>query len=332
MSVTIHDVAKRAGVSHTTVSWTIHDHPGITEATKKKVFKAIEELDYHPNYLARSLVKGKTNTIAVIANFFSSPFEMEVLKGVEQGANNQKNPYMLTFYTTMGKHEEVLKDILYGKRADAAILLSISPPKSISTLFKKNKIPLIVIDEEVTKATAIQVDHFKGSYLATEHLIHTGKKHLALVIGDKESEILSQRERARGFYKALADNKLPFEKDAIFFVRDFYFEEGFSVFNSIHSAPFPIDGIFCAAGDVIAQGIMLEAKKNGCKIPEEYAIVGYDDIPSSSLVYPALTTIRQPLFQIGKLAYEKAALMLVDKKIKEEVIVYSVDLVVREST
>jgi len=93
MSVTIHDVAKRAGVSHTTVSWTIHDHPGITEATKKKVFKAIEELDYHPNYLARSLVKGKTNTIAVIANFFSSPFEMEVLKGLEQGANNQKKPY-----------------------------------------------------------------------------------------------------------------------------------------------------------------------------------------------------------------------------------------------
>ena len=150
--------------------------------------------------------------------------------------------------------------------------------------------------------------------------------------GDKESEILSQRERARGFYKALANNKLPFKKDAIFTVRDFYFEEGFSVFNSIHSAPFPIDGIFCAAGDVIAQGIMLEAKKNGYKIPEEYAIVGYDDIPSSSLVYPALTTIRQPLFQIGKLAYEKAAHMLEDKTVKEEVVVYSVDLVIREST
>ena len=80
MSVTIHDVARLAGVSHTTVSWAIHDSPNISAATKEKVYKAIEELNYHPNYSARSLVNGKTGTIAVVANFFSSYFEMEILK------------------------------------------------------------------------------------------------------------------------------------------------------------------------------------------------------------------------------------------------------------
>lgn len=113
-------------------------------------------MNYHPNYLARSLVKGKTNTIAVISNFFSSPFEMEVLKGVEQGANKQDNPYMLTLFSTMGKNDEVLKDILFGKRADAAIVLSLAPSDEICSLFNKNKIPLIVVDEEADNALILK--------------------------------------------------------------------------------------------------------------------------------------------------------------------------------
>lgn len=332
MSVTIHDVAKRAGVSHTTVSWTIHDHPGITEETKKKVLKAIEELNYHPNYLARSLVKGKTNTIAVISNFFSSPFEMEVLKGVEQGANKQDNPYMLTFFSTMGKNDEVLKDILFGKRADAAIVLSLAPSDEICSLFNKNKIPLIVVDEEAENAFIIKINNFKGGYIATEFLISKGRKNIALVIGDRETNALSQREREKGYIEALLDHGISHTDEHVFTVEDFYFEEGFQVFDKIYNSPIPFDAIFCAAGDVIAQGILLEAKNKACKIPEKIAIIGYDDIPSSSLVYPSLTTIRQPLFKIGELAYQKASRMLEEDEIKNDVVVYSVDLMIREST
>lgn len=331
MSVTIHDVAKLAGVSHTTVSWAIHNHPGITDTTKEKVFKAIKELDYHPNYLARSLVKGKTNTIAVIAAFFSSPFEMEVLKGIEQSINNHVNPYMITLFSTMGKNDVVLKDVLFGKRADAVILLSITPSEEITNLYKDRCIPLIVVDEEAQDAMIIQMNNYRGGYLAAEHLLQKGRKNLALVAGDNADAALSQRERKRGFLQALTDYNTVFNEQCLFNVEDYYFEEGQLIFKRILKKSLPIDGIFCAAGDIIAMGIMLEARNQNFSIPEDYSIIGYDDIPTAALTFPALTTIKQPLYQIGKLAYDKASGML-DSGIPEEgVLLFEPQLMIRGS-
>ena len=184
MRVTILDVAKRAGVSHTTVSWAIHDRPEISAETKEKVFKAIKELDYHPNYLARSLVKGKTNTIAIVATFFSSTFEMEILKGIEQSINSMKSKYTITLFSTMGQHEKVLSDIVYSKRADGVILMSIGVSEKIVELYKSNGVPLMVIDEDAPGALEVKLDNFKGAYVATEHLIKSGRKNLAIVLGD----------------------------------------------------------------------------------------------------------------------------------------------------
>ena len=149
MSVTIHDVAKRAGVSHTTVSWVIHDSPNISQATKEKVLKAIEELDYHPNYSARGLVNGTTGIVAVVANFFSSYFEMEILKGIEQGLRTDKSNYSINLFSTQSHHEETLSQLVLEKRADAVILLSISPSLQICELYKKHNVPLSVIRESL---------------------------------------------------------------------------------------------------------------------------------------------------------------------------------------
>ncbi|HDT14976.1 MAG TPA: LacI family transcriptional regulator, partial [Firmicutes bacterium] len=125
MAATIKDVAKLAGVSHTTVSMVIHKDKRITSITREKVEKAIKELNYHPNYMARSLVRGKSNAIAVVATYFSSMFEVNFLKGLESEGSD--SPYNINQYSTRGRTEskqEILQSLLYGKMADAVIILS----------------------------------------------------------------------------------------------------------------------------------------------------------------------------------------------------------------
>lgn len=334
MAVTIHDVARLAGVSHTTVSWAIHGHPGITEATKARVFKAIEELDYHPNYLARSLVKGRTNTIAVVASFFSSPFEMEVLKGIEQRIHEEEIRYGINLFSTMNDPERVLREIVNGKRADAAILLSVSPSAQTAALYRANGMPLIVIDEEAPGSKTIQLNNRRGARMAAECLLARGRKRLALVLGTSGGiPGLSQAERRKGFEEALSEAGRGIDPSMIHFIEDYYFEEGQALFARMAEAgPEGIpDGIFCAAGDMIAMGIMLEARTRGIRVPEDLSIVGYDDIPSAALVSPPLTTIRQPLMRIGRRAWEETVKALENPDSDDCTIIYEPQLTERGS-
>ena len=332
MSVTIHDVAKLAGVSHTTVSWAIHDNPSISRGTKERVLKAIKELDYHPNAIARGLVNGKTGIIGVVANFFSSFFEMEIIKGIEQGLKTNKAHYSVNLFSTMEHREDTLCKIVLEKRADAVILLSISPTQKVCELYKRNNIPLIVVDESAPDAIEMGLNNYEGAYNATELLINTGKRNFAIVKGDSKNIDLSQNERKRGFIQALKDNGIPFDDSHVFYISDYYFEEGQIVFKKIEKNFPDIDGIFCAAGDVVATGIMLEAKKANKSIPKELAIVGYDDFVASALVTPSLSTVHQPLNKIGKDAYLTALKLLNNEPIDWEELKYTPTLIRREST
>ena len=332
--VTIKDVARLAGVSHTTVSLALRNSPSITEDTKKKVLAAAKQLNYHPNHLARSLVSGKTYVIGVVANFFSSTFEMEILKGIEQSIRSTETEYVINLFATLSKNDQVLTDICLGKHADGVILLSISPSPEVVKLYNENKCPMIVIDEQAEGAIEITMDNYHGAYMATEHLISSGRRNLAIVLGDSTREELglSQKERKEGFLQALKDSGLRFNSRNIFYIEDYYFEEGQIVFKRMQRYGSDIDGIFCAAGDIVASGIMQEAKTMHVRIPEELSIIGYDDIFSSSLVDPPLTSIRQPLFLIGKNSYARMVRLLEGtEEYKPNKFVYEPQLIARSS-
>jgi LacI family transcriptional regulator len=332
--ITIKDVARLAGVSHTTVSLALRGSASITDETKKKVMKAAKQLNYHPNHLAKALVNGKTNVIGVVANFFSSNFEMEVLKGIEQSIRSMENDYMINLFATLEKNDQVLEDICLGRRADGVILLSISPSPEIIKLYNDNNCPMIVIDERAEGAIEITMDNYHGAYMATEHLINAGRRNLALVIGDSNREELglSQNERKQGFLQAIKDHGLTFNPKNTFFIEDYYFEEGQVVYKRMQRYGSNIDGVFCAAGDIVASGIMLEAKMEHVNIPRDLSIIGYDDVPSSSLIDPPLTSIRQPLFQIGKNGYARMVRFLEGKEeYKPNKLVYEPQLIARSS-
>ena len=332
--VTIKDVARLAGVSHTTVSLALRGSASITDETKEKVLKAAKQLNYHPNHLARSLVTKKTNVIGVVANFFSSNFEMEVLKGIEQSIRSMESDYMINLFATLEKNDQVLEDICLGRHADGVILLSISPSPEVIRLYQENNCPMIVIDEQAEGAIEITMDNYHGAYLATEHLINAGRRNLAIVLGDSNRDELglSQKERKQGFLQAIKDHGLKFNQKNTFFIEDYYFEEGQVVFKRMQRYGSDIDGIFCAAGDIVASGIMLEAKNEHLEIPKDISIIGYDDVPSSSLIDPPLTSVRQPLFQIGKNGYARMVRFLEGKEeYKPNKLVYEPQLIVRSS-
>lgn len=335
MAVTIQDVAKRAGVSHTTVSWVIHNDPRITQATKDKVLKAIRELDYHPNLHARSLVQGKTNTIAIVAGVFSTSFEVLALKGMETFSMPENLPYNLVLYSLMGKmdsKDKVLKDILFGSSADAVILVNLRVDKEIVSSFSSQEIPLILVEEEGENTHVLKTDNRGGAEQAVLHLIHQGRKEIALVVSDPEDPHcnLSPRERILGYKEALHKEGLPFHEKNLFLTENYYFEDGAEVYRCLMEQNPRIDGIFCASGDSLAAGIMQEALNQGKRIPEELGIIGYDNIDLSSLTSPSLSTVDQPIEEMGREALQLAIACLEgEQKIQRKI--FPPNLILRES-
>ncbi len=330
MRVTIKDIAKRVGVTPATVSMVINNSPKISQKTKERVMQAIKEMNYHPNYIGRSLVKGKTNNIGVVASFFASLFALESVRGIEQ--NLRKTPYNLILYSTRGIEEnerDLLRRIFYERRADGLIIISLKAEKEILDEFKNEGVPVVFIEEIMEGSPTVKFNNIKGAYLATEHLIKSGRKNVAIAIGDKG---LNAEERLKGYKEALAKYNMPFKSENIINVLNYSFEEGEEILNMILERNDRIDGVFCGAGDITAIGIMDAAKSRGINIPGEIGIVGYDDIYISNLTTPSLTTVRQPIAQMGMRSFD-LLMDMVEGKIGSEskIISFEPELIIRES-
>jgi LacI family transcriptional regulator len=333
MNITIKDVAKKVGVTPTTVSMVLKNDPRISELTRNKVLDAVKELNYYPNYIGQSLVRGKTDTIAVVSNLFFSWFKMDLLNGIGRSVFETK--YKMNQYATREDHEgDTLKEILYGRRADSVINISYRPDRLVLEEFNKAGRPIVLIEDVVEGFAGVKVDNFKGAYMATEHLLKKGRKNVGILTGrvaDGKGG-LNVIERIDGYKKALDDNNIDLRKRFMVETVCYTFEEGKDAFDRFMENKKGIDAIFCAAGDVSAMGIIKRAQERGVKIPDDVAVIGYDDIVMSSVVSPSLTTVKQPIFEMGQAAVK----MTVDQMEKEgklpcEVVTFQPELVVRES-
>lgn len=336
MSVTLEDVAKKAGVSHTTVSMVIHNDPRITVETKERVSRAIKELNYHPNYMARGLAKGKTNTIAVVSSFYSSFFELEILRGFHNAMNEIGEGYELNQYSTLAKAESkknILRNILYGKRADAVIVLNLKPDKALLSEFKRNEVPLVLVEEQMKGVHVLKMNNEKGGFIATEYLLKKGRKNIAVIGGELSGEEIgiSPRERLDGYKKALEAAGIAFRQELVAEIKDYSMEDGRMALRMLLEKNLNTDAVFCSAGDIVACGVIAEAKERGIKIPQDISLVGYDDIMISSLVSPALTTVKQPVEKMGEDAF-RTAIEAAENKIKgAKVEIFEPELVIRET-
>jgi LacI family transcriptional regulator len=308
MSVTLKDIAERAGVTAATVSMVINNKPNISEATRKKVLKIAKELNYYPNVIARGLATRKSNAIGVIVPNLASSFIVRVLQGIK--STNRDVDYTVQLFDTIGQKEnesQLFQRLARERRIDGVILINSSVTDEELHVFRDEAVPCVIVARKCDMLDSVFVNNMVGAQDATEYLIGKGHTSIACVYCKKKH--LPTQERIDGYRAALQKKGLPISDDLLFEVEDDVMEAGSAVFARIRQHEPKISAIFVPAGDMVAIGIVKEAKKQGLMIPRDLAIVGYDDLPAAEVVEPMLTTVRQPKLEMGDYAIN----MLVDK-------------------
>lgn len=334
----IRDIAKLAGVTHTTVSKVLNNKGNISEETKKKVLSIMKKNNYFPSEAARRTSLGRGEEIAFISTKYASPYISRVIEGAEDRSHGMgKYANKLTIYSTRGTQElknEILYKIARGRLADAVIMLFVKPSREILRLYKDNNIPVILLEAAAKGTHSISVDNVEGAYEAVSYLIKRGMKRTGLIRGETGYEEVGPTpvEREKGYKKALAKAGIGFRRELIEEVRAYSFEEGKQALDKLLNREKRLDSIFCAAGDTCAFGVIERARELGIKVPEDISVIGFDDIMAASRVKPALTTVRQPVYEMGTKAFELAVDAAEDRLQKHISIRIKPRLIIREST
>jgi LacI family transcriptional regulator len=333
MATTIKDIARLVGVTPTTVSMAVRGDKRISLPTRERVLKAARELNYRPNYTGRNLVKGKTNILAVVSPFFSSLFAVDIMRGIESSAGAEG--MRMNQFSSRGlreKEAEMLREILYSVRPRALISISLKPAPEIVEEYRKENIPIILIEEVISGVSTIKTDNKKGGFLATDYLIKKGRTRIGLVVGKLVGELGGENasERLEGYKEALFMHGISFNPERVVEVLHYSFEDGIEAFSRLHKRDAEFDAIFCAAGDMTAAGVIRRARENSIKIGGELPIVGYDDNIIAPIITPSLTTVRQPVFEMGRAAIDLAVEVITSRE-KVRVINFDPVLVIRES-
>lgn len=328
---TIYDVAKLSGLSKTTVSRVINNHSYVSEEKKNLVLKAMKELNYTPNPSARKLRGQVTTTIGVIVPRIVNPFFSYLVDSIEQVA--YKNGYhVLIFQSNEDKEKELaFLNLLKTKQVDGIIMTSIENDWSIIEPFTESG-PILLCNEYVNNASVpiVRLDQYKGAYIGVKHLLEKGHRKIGYCTGGLFAEEGKDKDRNQGYQKALQEAGIEPDPKWIF-VNQHSIEDGKQVVKKILSMEDRPTAIFTGS-DEIAGGMMIEAKECDLKIPNDLAIIGFDDQPLAQMLDPKLTTIRQPIDQMGVKAMETLIDMLNDSEVKVETFELPIELVVRSST
>ena len=327
--ITLKMVAERAGVSVNTASRAINNKSDINEETKKRILKVAQELGYVRNDTAVALRTKKTGTIGVVIADNRNPFYAEVLNGMEEAAR-EKNYHIILANTQRDyKKEEDAINLLLAKRVDGLLITPVQDrDDDIKNLIDAN-IPFVVVgrDFENIELDAIYNDEVKGGFLATEYLIKKGHKRIALIDGFLYKS--PAKGRLEGYKKALNKYRISLDESLIS-VGDINMEDGYERTKQMLEKNLDFTAIF-AYNDMMAFGAMQAIKEKNLRIPEDIGLVGYDDIPFSSLISPALTTIRLRKQDLGMESVKLLLSRINGKQKKMKKIMLDVELIIRET-
>lgn len=332
--VTIKDIAKELNISCSTVSRALKDFPGISPTTKKAVIELADKYNYRPNAIALSLRNQKTNIIGVVIPETVHFFFSTVISGIEDAAMKEGYNVMICQSNENYDREGDCIDALMSARVDG-VLVCISRETSDLAHLKKvvnDGTPMVFFDRLVQgmNASSVIVDDYQGGYDAVEHLINQGCKNIVHLSGPEN--LIIGRKRIEGYSSALEDNNMPIKSEYIVECRNGTQEEAEAAMDKLIASGMPIDGVF-ASNDMAALGALISARKAGIKVPQDLAIIGYSDWQFSSMVEPALSSVSQPGYEIGK---EAANLMLQEinhkEKQKSQIKILDTEVIVRASS
>ena len=300
--VTIYDIALKLALSSATVSRGLQNNPAINKNTRKRIQEAARELGYRHNTFASSLRKQKTNTIGIIVHELKSNFMTSVLAGIEKVTTEAGYDLIIAHSSESFDKEAANAINLFHKRVDGLIASLAFDTHGLDHYqqFEEKGIPIVFFDrvEEKSDYTKVIIDNYKCGYEATRHLIEQGCKQIVLVTASLKRNVYAQRHK--GYMDALYDSSIPYNKDRIL-IKDLSEKCGVEAALAIlKMKPFP-DGAFIT-NDFSAAVCMQTLKEHGVKVPEDIAIVGFNNDAVSKIVEPKLTTINYPGIDMGEIA------------------------------
>ena len=328
---TIYQVSELAGVSLSSVSRVMNNHEHVSEKTKSKVLSAIAELDYRPNFTARSLASKCSNSVGVLVAEISGPFYSDLLSGVESELSHANKHAVIISGGSNEKKEIDAIQFLIDRNCDALILcVDFVSDEYLINLTNDSTTKVVIINRFIEKISdnCIFIDNILGSYQATEYLIQNGHKNIAYLSGPLSKA--DAKDRFNGYQKALIDNKISLDK-ALTFEADYTTIGGRAGMLSLIKSNKAFTAVVCA-NDEMASAAMRVARENKVRVPEDCSIMGFDNVYFSEYLYPQLTTIEYPINKMAKMAVQ----WVLKNKYKQKKITikhqFYTELIIREST
>lgn len=323
----IKDVAKEAGVSVATVSRVINKSGVVTETTQKAVQDAIEKLGYRYNLFGRGLRSGETKIIMVMLSSLANTFCSSVIRSIDKAAGSRGYCTMVCTTDGLPEKEEYYTNFACNGLFDGMIILNSALSNEQMSELAKN-IPVVQCNEfvNIDDVPYVSIDNEKAAYDAVSLLIANGRRRI--VFHTVENNLVSTRERFKGYRRALEENSIPFDEELVL-CGNYGYRNAVRVFKDYISGGLEFDGVF-AISDRMAVGAARTLLDNGYKIPEDVEIVGFDNTDISYTSTPQITTVSQPHALLGRNAFE--LLEKVIGKQKTENIILSHKIVIRNST
>jgi LacI family transcriptional regulator len=330
MPLTLEDIARHSGVSRSTVSRVINADVNVKGETRQKVLEVIQSFNFQPNLAARGLATGRTNVIGVVipagvSVIFTDPYFPQFIQGVSAACNNRN--YSVMLWLAEPEYERrMISRILHNGLVDGVLVASALMNDPLVNSLYESKMPFMMVGRHPTlDVNYLDVDNLQAGRKATLHLLRLGYKRVANITGSQDQ--VSGYDRYQGYIKALQDYGQALRPELV--VDGGFTEEGgYTAMQRL--IPQKPDAVF-AASDMMAYGAMRALREAGLHIPGDVALVGFDDIPSSSKTIPPLTTVRQSVLQMGSKAVDVLINIIENDAKSTQQVIMDTELVVRES-
>jgi len=329
---TIKDVSERAGVSSATVSHVINATRYVSDEVKERVFKAIEELDYKPNFIARTLRSGKSNTVGLIVPNTLNPYFTEIAWCIEQVAHRRDYSVIICNTENKPDKEEFYLNVLIRKQVDGIIFIASGDYKGTTDVLASARVPHVMLDRELPDSgdscAIVMTDEQAGAEMAMEHLVSLGHKRIACVTGGALQ--VASVKRLDGYNAVLRKHGIEQDPDLIV-SGDYQMQSGYVAGCALLKQPHRPTAVF-AFNDLMAFGVLRAAADNGINVPGDLSLVGFDNIEMAAYSIPTLTTVSQSKEEIAAKAFALLMRIINNQRIKERTIVLRPKMIIRNTT
>ena len=329
-NVTVIDVARESGVSSATVSRVLSGYEFVKESTRLRVMEAVERLGYVVNFQARSLASGRSQLIGLVVPHLDNGYVGTIMKGVDYELENTS--YDLILYTSRGQPEKessYVRAIAGGLTEGMLLVAPLIPAEYLQTL-REQKFPCVLIDQadDTQSSSLVDASNWQGAYDATRYLIASGHTQIAFIKG--AMLVRSAFDRLNGYKAAMKDAGLLINENWIL-EGDYQQQTGYESTKALLMCAESRPTAILASNDLSAFGAMDAARECGLNIPDDISVIGFDDVPQAALVYPRLTTVHQPLEEMGKIAARLLLAQIEDRSLPPQRVTLDTRLVIRES-